>query len=229
MDQLDLELVVIGLVVTGLLVSLTQLSRHISVLRREVEVLKSLIAELEEKTNAPGTKGSSSQESLRKRSSKVSETKTRPAKKETREAEVAPQSTPDVKPVRVVSEEQAFQIVTRTTKQDGLTQDTWIAERDWAGEELEKLTAAHRAGISSSKIAIQLGVDAKDVVYGIARHLYKCEGDLEDLYAAPNHGKKWLEQDDEKMQDLLDRGQPISEVAFRLGRTQLAIIWRLTG
>ena len=229
MHQLDLDLVVIGLLVAGLLMAFTQLSRRINLLRHEVEFLKSFLSRLEMRTKELEAQGSSSQEFRRKRSPKVRATKTTLEKQGTREAEVAPQSTPDTEPVQVFSEGEALEIVTRTTRQDGHTQDTWIAERNWAGKELEQLLAAHRAGMTSSTIAIQLGVDAKDVVYGIARHVHNCVGDLEDLDAAPNHGKKWLEKDDAKMQDLLKTGHPISEVSFRLGRTQLAIVWRLTG
>jgi len=127
-----------------------------------------------------------------------------------------------------VTEWRSAQIVTRTTRQDGKSLDTWISERNWSGADLGELVLAHEKGLSCSEIAFKLNADVKDVVYGIARHVFNCEGDLEDLEAAPNHGKKWLTRDDETMKHLLEQGVGVSEVAFRLGRTPLAIIWRLT-
>lgn len=147
--------------------------------------------------------------------------------KQRKEQAVKPTSL-DVPPPKVQPEVAlAAEIITRTTRQDGKTTDTWVSEKVWNEAELTELVSLHRSGKSVQQIAIQLRVDARDVVYGLAREIFACDGDLEDIKSAPNDGKRWLPTDHRKLLELHLAGLPIQRIAFRMGRTQLAIVWRL--
>lgn len=147
--------------------------------------------------------------------------------KQRREQEVKPASLEVPPPKMQPDVISAAEIITRTTRQDGKTTDTWVSEKVWTKAELTELVALHRSGKSVQQIAIQLRVDARDVVYGLAREIFACDGDLEDLKIAPNDGKRWLPADHRKLLELSSSGLPIERIAFRMGRTQLAIVWRL--
>lgn len=144
-----------------------------------------------------------------------------------REAENKPAGLQGPPPKIQLEPVEAAQIITRTTRQDGKTTDTWVQEKVWNKAELTELVTLHRSGKSVQQIAIHLRVDARDVVYGLAREIFDCEGDLEDLKMAPNDGKKWLPTDHKKLIELFASGVSIERIAFRMGRTQLAVVWRL--
>lgn len=229
MDQLTGPIVYSGLILFGLLVLLFSLISQVRRLKQQVESLTSLANKLEGRTQSLEAQAALSAKPPMKSVPKVKKASAGLKPQASLEPKVSANPPKGPEPSDIQKQPQGIEIITRTTKQDGKSLDTWTAEREWSGDELRALLAAQESGQTSSEMAVQLGVDRKDVVYAIARHVFKCEGNLEDLEAAPNHGKKWLNKDDETMKSLLAQGFGVSEVSFRLGRTQLAIIWRLLG
>jgi uncharacterized coiled-coil protein SlyX len=118
-------------------------------------------------------------------------------------------------------------IVTRTSN-TGATKavDSWEQEREWTSAETSSLMKLFEARLDVKTLAMRMNMDAKDIVYRIARVAFQCEGDLEDLSLAPNHGRSWLSRDKEKLKTGIEQGKSIKEIGFALGRTQLAIVWQ---
>ena len=118
-------------------------------------------------------------------------------------------------------------IVTRTSNK-GATKaiDIWEQEREWTSSETSSLMNLYGARLDVKTLAIRMNMDAKDIVYRIARVEFQCNGDLEDLSLAPNHGRSWLSGDREKLKTGIEQGKSIKEIGFALGRTQLAIVWQ---
>ena len=118
-------------------------------------------------------------------------------------------------------------VVTRTSN-TGATKaiDTWEQEREWTSSETSSLMNLYEARLDVKTLAIRMNMDAKDIVYRIARVEFQCRGDLEDLSLAPNHGRSWLSGDKEKLKTGIEQGKSIKEIGFALGRTQLAIVWQ---
>ena len=117
-------------------------------------------------------------------------------------------------------------IVTRTTAQNGTARDTWVSERSWTKRELEQLLGLYRAGSSVAQMAITLNVDSKDIACAIARNVFYCQGELEDLDAAENNGKNWTTVQRNRVAALIRQGKSVSTIASQYGRTQLAIVWQ---
>lgn len=117
-------------------------------------------------------------------------------------------------------------IVTRTGKSHGASVDTWLSERIWAGQALDDLLELYRTSSTVKVIALRLNVDSKDVVYGIARHAFGCQGELEDLSHASNNGKNWGTSQKKRIGELLAAGLTVEEIALEFERTQLAIVWQ---
>lgn len=227
MGQLDSFIALAGLVFAGLLLLLLSLRSTVRSLRRQLSYLTAEVHKLRDQNQTLSKEvsvltKSPTRNKQKPAGRKAAATLPPPRLNESESKEIASPKFLEKQP-----ESHAIQIVTRTTKQDGKTLDSWSSEREWTQRELETLLDAYREGRNLSFIAVQLGADAKDVVYAVARHAFNCKGDLEDLTAAPNHGKKWLTEDAKRMKLLLEEGVEVSDVAFRLGRTQLAIIWRL--
>lgn len=229
MDQLASAIFSLGLILFGVLFLLLSLRSQVRRLKQQVESLTSLANKLEGRTQALEDQTALSEKPPMKSVPKVKKASAGSKPQASVEPKARQKTPKSPEPSDIQKQPQGIEIITRTTKQDGQSLDTWTSEREWSGDELRALLAAQESGQTSSEMAVQLGVDRKDVVYAIARHVFKCEGNLEDLEAAPNHGKKWLNKDDETMKSLLVQGFGVSEVSFRLGRTQLAIIWRLLG
>ena len=229
MEQLASVILFLGLLLFGLLFLLLSLRSQVRHLKQQVESMTSRANTLGGRVQALEAQTSLLATPPVKSASKVKKANEKPKPKTLVESSVQPEITDSPGPIEISRPTGGIEITTRTTRQDGRSVDTWTSERDWRGDQLKALLNAYKSGRSSTDIAVQLGVDQKDVVYGIARHVFKCEGNLEDVDVAPNNGKKWLKRDDETMKSLLGQGVRVSEVAFRLGRTQLAIIWRLVG
>jgi hypothetical protein len=118
-------------------------------------------------------------------------------------------------------------IVTRTTKGDGRTRETWVGEMKWPPEKEARALHQLGRGLSPQVIAIELKVDLKDVVYLAARKIYKCEGDLESTVFAFKDRRRWSKSDLELLKRLRAEGQSVSAISLELGRTQLAVVWQL--
>lgn len=132
-------------------------------------------------------------------------------------------------PVTETTEASApVEIVTRTSKKVLVpVVDNWQSERVWKIDEEELLERLYKRGLDVRNIALQMKLDAKDIVYRIARSKFGCVGDLENLQFAPNHGRTWLTQDIETLEAGLDKGKTVKQLAFSLGRTELAIVWQV--
>ena len=72
-----------------------------------------------------------------------------------------------------------------------------------------------------------LRVDQKDVVYKIAREVFGCRGEIDNVSKARNNGHSWQAEEQERFAALFEAGKSIYQIARALGRTQLAIVWRL--
>jgi hypothetical protein len=119
-------------------------------------------------------------------------------------------------------------IITRTsTNAGGYTQETWKGERTWSPLEVDELLNLYSEGDLLESIAIKLRIDKKDVVYKLTRINFEDSGDLEDISEAPNDGKAWSEDHSKKLIEMNIAGISLSGMAKILGRTKLAIGWRL--
>jgi hypothetical protein len=119
-------------------------------------------------------------------------------------------------------------IITRTsTNAGGYTQETWKGERTWSPLEVDELLNLYSEGDLLESIAIKLRIDMKDVVYKLTRLNFEDSGDLEDISEAPNDGKAWSEDHSKKLIEMNIAGVSLSGMAKILGRTKLAIGWRL--
>lgn len=119
-------------------------------------------------------------------------------------------------------------IITRTsTNAGGYTQETWKGERTWSPLQVDELLNLYSEGDLLESIAIKLRIDKKDVVYKLTRLNFEDSGDLEDISEAPNDGKAWSEEHSKKLIEMNIAGISLSGMAKILGRTKLAIGWRL--
>ncbi len=118
-------------------------------------------------------------------------------------------------------------IVTRTSKGDGQTRETWVGEMAWPSSKEARALHQLRRGLSPQAVAIELKVDLKDVVYLAARKLYQCEGDLESTVFAFKDRTRWSKADLEILKRRRAEGQSVFEISLELGRTQLAVVWQL--
>lgn len=119
-------------------------------------------------------------------------------------------------------------IINRTSSTaGGHTQETWKGERTWSPLEVDELLELYFEGDLLESIAIKLRIDKKDVVYKLTRLNFDELGDLEDVSEAPNYRKAWSEDDSKKLLEMNAAGISLSGMAKILGRTKLAIGWRL--
>jgi hypothetical protein len=118
-------------------------------------------------------------------------------------------------------------IVTRTSRGASGAIDTWTTERKWTKPEVDSLVGLYLEGLGVHDIAQRLQVDSRDVVFKIARHVFRCRGELDDKESAPNDGRRWSQEHREKLRALLGEGLPVSKVAAKFGRTQLAVVWQV--
>jgi hypothetical protein len=119
-------------------------------------------------------------------------------------------------------------IVTRTSQvAGGQTQETWKGERTWSSFEVEELVGFYLDGELLDSIAIKLRIDKKDVIYKLTRLNFDETGDLDITSEAPNDGKAWTDEHSKKLLEMNEAGITLSGMASILGRTKLAIGWRL--
>jgi hypothetical protein len=131
-------------------------------------------------------------------------------------------------PSASVAETEPPKIVTRTSKiSGGYTQETWKGERTWSSDEIAELIELYCDGDVLDSIAIKMRLDKKDVVYKLTRLNFGDSSDLEDLSEARNDGKAWSKEDSKKLLEMNTAGITLSGMAKTLGRTKLAIGWRL--
>lgn len=138
-----------------------------------------------------------------------------------------PDGTPS-EPFPIVKPTDAPKIITRTSQvAGGRAQETWQGERTWAQLEVDELLELYSQGALLESIAIKLRMDKKDIVYKLTRLNFEDSGDLEDTSEAPNDGKAWSEDHSIKLIEMNIAGISLTGMAKILGRTKLAIGWRL--
>jgi hypothetical protein len=119
-------------------------------------------------------------------------------------------------------------IITRTSTNAGRqTQETWKGERTWSSFEVEELVGFYLDGELLDSIAIKLRIDKKDVIYKLTRLNFDETGDLDVTSEAPNDGRAWSDEHSKKLLEMNEAGITLSGMASILGRTKLAIGWRL--
>jgi type IV secretory pathway VirB10-like protein len=140
---------------------------------------------------------------------------------------VEPDGTPS-KPLPRVEPIASQKIVTRTSQvAGGQTQETWKGERTWSSFEVEELVGFYLDGELLDSIAIKLRMDKKDVIYKLTRLNFDETGDLDVTSEAPNDGRAWSDEHSKKLLEMNEAGITLSGMASILGRTKLAIGWRL--
>ena len=140
---------------------------------------------------------------------------------------VEPDGTPS-KPLPRVEPLAPPMIVTRTSQvAGGQTQETWKGERTWSSFEVEELVGFYLDGELLDSIAIKLRMDKKDVIYKLTRLNFDETGDLDVTSEAPNDGRAWSDEHSKKLLEMNEAGITLSGMASILGRTKLAIGWRL--
>ena len=138
-----------------------------------------------------------------------------------------PDGTPS-KPLPGVKPAETPRIITRTSQvAGGQTQETWKGERTWSSFEVDELMGFYLDGELLDSIAIKLRIDKKDVIYKLTRLNFGETGDLDVTSEAPNDGRAWSDAHSSKLLEMNEAGITLSGMASILGRTKLAIGWRL--
>jgi len=138
-----------------------------------------------------------------------------------------PDGTPS-KPFPRVKPAETPRIITRTSQvAGGQTQETWKGERTWSPFEVDELLGFYLDGELLDSIAIKLRIDKKDVIYKLTRLNFGETGDLDVTSEAPNDGRAWSDEHSNKLLEMNNSGITLSGMANILGRTKLAIGWRL--
>ena len=70
-------------------------------------------------------------------------------------------------------------------------------------------------------------LDKKDIASRLTRLNFGEDGDLENIAQAPHDGKGWTKEDSKKLVEMNASGVSLNEMSKILGRTKLAIGWRL--
>jgi hypothetical protein len=138
-----------------------------------------------------------------------------------------PDGTPS-KPLPRVKPSETPRIITRTSQfAGGQTQETWKGERTWSSFEVDELLGYYLDGEPLDSLAIKLRIDKKDVIYKLTRINFGETGDLDVTSEAPNDGRAWSDEHSKKLLEMNEAGITLSGMASILGRTKLAIGWRL--
>lgn len=101
------------------------------------------------------------------------------------------------------------------------------SERVWSEEETARAVALYRSGKAMVPIALAMKIDQRQVTIRLIRVLFSFDGELEDLKAAPRHGKKYSDEEVSKMRSYFDAGVPIKDIAMAVERTVLGVGWRM--
>jgi hypothetical protein len=210
----------IGLV--GLLLALRALFK-IQDLNREIRALKMQITQLESGLELMKLE----REVIPKSPVSVRPSVSRGKKKQTEKQNPSDsplRRTSDADPVVAVAA--TVPILTRTSRSSIKTIDTWTGERRWNDAEVEALLKSYRRGLTVMQLAVELGVDSKDVVCKIAREAFDCRGDLGEVSLAANDRKAWTTNSRNRAGKMINEGVAISAIAQEYGRTQMAIVWQ---
>jgi hypothetical protein len=122
------------------------------------------------------------------------------------------------------------QIVTRTTPTSpGVTaEDNWHEKTDWLESEETQLKSMLNAGRTIAQIAVAMKLDQKDIAYRATRLYFDEWGELDDIPNAPNNQTTWSINDTEKLFSMHKSGGSLDSMASSLGRTKIAIGWKLS-
>ena len=131
---------------------------------------------------------------------------------------------PEVEPGQITQ----AKVVTRTSKHVvGNTRDTWVAERSWSAPDTLNLIDLYLQGKNVGQIAVTLLIDSKDVACKLTRISFNETQELEEFEHATRDGTRWSEADHKKLMEMHLAGISLTGMAKILGRTKLAIGWRL--
>ncbi len=120
-------------------------------------------------------------------------------------------------------------IVTRTASlPPGLRAiDNWSEKSDWLSADDAALKNLINQGQSVASTAIALGIDQKDVAYRATRLYFDEWGELDDKSNAPFDGTTWTKAQKVQFDELVTAKRSLIEITKRLGRTKIAIGWRM--
>ena len=105
--------------------------------------------------------------------------------------------------------------------------DGWSEKTDWFAADDAALKNLINQGQSVASVAIALGLDQKDVAYRATRLFFDEWGELDDKAKAPFDGTNWTQSQKMQFDELVAAKRPLAELAKRLGRTKIAIGWRM--
>lgn len=100
-------------------------------------------------------------------------------------------------------------------------------ERRWTASEDKALVDAYRRERRMAAIAEEIRVDQRQVALRVTRLLFDASGDLDDESQAPLHGRRWSRDEQQAVLLSFDRGETLSRIAASVGRTPLAVAWRI--
>jgi hypothetical protein len=123
----------------------------------------------------------------------------------------------------------AKRIITRTTSVPAsqVLLDDWAEKLDWTAAELSMLLSLFRAQMTIREIAISMNLDQKDIAHKLARLAFGAKGDLELIDQAPKNGTRWTPDQSRRLETHFKAGKSLQQMAATLGRTQIALAWRL--
>jgi hypothetical protein len=121
------------------------------------------------------------------------------------------------------------QIVSRTQSNNSGTpyRDTWIAEKAFSLEESLEVIREFQSGAETMRIAIQMGIDHKDIIIHLTRTYFDYGGPMEDLESATNNRRRWTVEEHEILLQRLGQHKALERISHDLGRTPLALGWRI--
>ena len=120
-------------------------------------------------------------------------------------------------------------IITRTTSVP-VTQvllDDWAEKLEWSAAELSVLHSSFQARMTIRAIAISMNLDQKDIAHKLARLAFGAKGNLELIDQAPKNGTRWTPDQSRRLETHFKAGKSLKQMAATLGRTQIAVAWRL--
>lgn len=136
-----------------------------------------------------------------------------------------PRVSPSVNPSTAVP-----QIITRTSANASgapLLDPYRLSERVWSADEDAQLTESYRRHRKMAAVAEELRVDQRQVAIRLTRLLFEQEGDIDDETKAPMHGRRWSKDEQHAVFRAYGAGESLTRVASSVGRTPLAVGWRL--
>jgi hypothetical protein len=101
------------------------------------------------------------------------------------------------------------------------------SERRWTSLDDKALVEVYRRERRMAAIAEELRVDQRQVAIRLTRVLFEASGDLDDESQAPLHGRRWSRDEQEAVLVSFDHGATLGRIAGSVGRTPLAVAWRI--